>query len=217
MDVQTPIEEKPDEYAHVEIFGHRSHTGRVLEADRFGAKMLRIDVPKDGDFAKGFVSHFYGGSSIFSVTPCDLAYVQRANKGREPAGMISYRSELGRENFQVADDEVDDTVFNEADDSDIPAAPEPPPGTPLCTFPLLSDIVPGDKLIADGAFTCLKEGEVCEVKHDDGGIYVECANGRHFLEGQRGHRDRCVGFDRYVEPPAPPSPAPQYADDEILF
>jgi hypothetical protein len=69
-----------DEFAIVEIFGHRRLAGRVMEVERFGAKLLRIDVPKEGDFAKGFTTQFYGGASLFSVTPCDLAMVIKHNK-----------------------------------------------------------------------------------------------------------------------------------------
>ncbi len=76
-----------DDYAIVEIFGHRRHVGRVLEVERFGAKMLRVDVPTDGDFAKGFVSHFYAGGAIFSLTPTDADTVRRSNERRETFGV----------------------------------------------------------------------------------------------------------------------------------
>ncbi len=74
------------EYAVVEIFGHRRHAGRILEVERFGAKLLRIDVPADGDFARGYVSHFYGGAAIFSLTLSDLATVCRFNRATSSAG-----------------------------------------------------------------------------------------------------------------------------------
>lgn len=83
-------EEPAEEYAIVEIFGHRHHAGRIMEVDRFGSKMLRIDVPKDGDFGKGFTTHFYGGASIFSMTPCDLGTVQRANRPYQPASLLTH-------------------------------------------------------------------------------------------------------------------------------
>jgi len=41
--------------------GHRSHWGRSREEERFGAKMIRIDVPNQGDPAKGWTTHYYGG------------------------------------------------------------------------------------------------------------------------------------------------------------
>lgn len=69
------------EWAIVEIFGHRSHAGRTREEERFGAKMLRIDVPIKGDpSANGWETHWYGGSSIFSYTLTDEDSVMRSNK-----------------------------------------------------------------------------------------------------------------------------------------
>lgn len=68
----------------VEIFGHRSHAGRCREEERFGAKMIRIDVPIKGDpIANGWETHYYGGSSLFSYTPTDEASALRANKPYE--------------------------------------------------------------------------------------------------------------------------------------
>lgn len=85
------------EWAVVEIFGHRRHAGRTREEERFGAKLLRIDVPKivnvgvdlgaeagGGSFTStavvGWTTHYYGGSSIFSFTPTDEASALRINR-----------------------------------------------------------------------------------------------------------------------------------------
>ena len=68
------------EWAVVEIFGHRSHAGRIREEERFGNKMLRIDIPTDGDPAKGWTTHFYGAASIFSVALSDEASVLKFNR-----------------------------------------------------------------------------------------------------------------------------------------
>lgn len=74
------------EWAIVEIFGHRRHAGRIREEERFGSKMLRIDVPKSE--ATGldatWETHWYGGASIFSLTLTDEATVARANKRYDP-------------------------------------------------------------------------------------------------------------------------------------
>lgn len=56
------------EWAQVEVFGHRRHFGRIEEVERFGTKMLRIDVPTD-DPTK-FDTLLYGGASIFSIALC---------------------------------------------------------------------------------------------------------------------------------------------------
>lgn len=76
-----PVQEPTWEWAIVEIFGHRRHAGRAREEERFGAKMLRIDVPLKGDpSANGWETHWYGGSSIFSFTLTDEESVMRINK-----------------------------------------------------------------------------------------------------------------------------------------
>src|SRR5579862_6183288 len=94
------VEEPPQEYAVVEVFGHRKHAGRIIEVERFGTKLLRIDIPKDGDFALGFTTHFYGGPSIFSMTPCDLATVHRANRPYQPASMLTHRENADDEEVE---------------------------------------------------------------------------------------------------------------------
>jgi len=42
----------------------------------------------------------------------------------------------------------------------------------------------GAELIADGGFTCLADGDVCKVRKDEHGLYVACAEGKHYLDGQ---------------------------------
>lgn len=79
-------------------------------------------------------------------------------------------------------------------------------------FPKLSDLKPGDKLVADGGFTCLREGEVVMVRadekgdlfvlccaHDDGDFGKPVSDERmeqHFLIGQEGEDGECVGLFR---------------------
>lgn len=87
---ETPLDEG-FEWAIVEIFGHRKHAGRSREEERFGAKMLRIDVPTIGiNQAEGkpdevggvesWTTHWYGGASLFSYTLTDEATVMRINR-----------------------------------------------------------------------------------------------------------------------------------------
>lgn len=61
-------ETPPDEWAQVEVFGHRRHFGRIGEVERFGARLLRIDALTDDPAV--FETLFYGGASIFSIMPC---------------------------------------------------------------------------------------------------------------------------------------------------
>lgn len=91
-EVAAEAETQAWEWAIVEIFGHRRHVGKAREEERFGAKMLRIDVPKIGASADDITwsSHFYGGSSIFSYTVTDEKTVMNyAERSYTPA--IPYR------------------------------------------------------------------------------------------------------------------------------
>ena len=54
-----------EEWAIVELMGHRQHAGRVSEVARYGTVMLRIDIPVDGTF----VTKYAGGSTIYALTP----------------------------------------------------------------------------------------------------------------------------------------------------
>lgn len=91
------------EWAIVEIMGHRKHAGRVREEERFGVKMLRVDIPNEGDPEKGWTTHYYGGASIFSYTLTDEASVMRANKPWQP-----YRYQIEDQSAEDGDDHGED-------------------------------------------------------------------------------------------------------------
>lgn len=55
-----------EDWAIVELMGHLRRAGRISEVDRFGAKLLRVDIPAGEDF----VTEFYGGSAIYRLRPC---------------------------------------------------------------------------------------------------------------------------------------------------
>jgi len=78
----SPTTDEAFDWAVVEIFGHRRHAGRIREEERFGARMLRVDVPTVGSDGQpsAWVTHWYGGSAIFSLTTTDEATVLRANR-----------------------------------------------------------------------------------------------------------------------------------------
>jgi hypothetical protein len=99
------------EAAVVEIFGHRSHAGFIREEERFGAKMIRIDVPKNGDADHPiWETHWYGGASIFSLTLTDAASVFAANRPyRSPSRVL-----LEARDYGSADESPDDFDGNDA-------------------------------------------------------------------------------------------------------
>ena len=62
------LEEAYKGWAVVELMGHRVIAGQVSEVVQFGSPQLRIDVPGLDGTA---ITQFYGGSAIYSLTPCD--------------------------------------------------------------------------------------------------------------------------------------------------
>ena len=99
METQRDTQDDGWEWAVVEIMGHRRHVGRTREVERFGAKMIRVDVPACGNPAEhGWITHFYPGSALFSFTPTDEASALRANRPYEPPALYA---------LSAPDDEID--------------------------------------------------------------------------------------------------------------
>lgn len=88
-------------WAILELMGHRRLGGWVTEVELFGAKMCRIDIPstEGGDTndtlpcitnANGVkfnihVTQFYGGGSVYCVTPCTHEAAFAVAKTSQPA------------------------------------------------------------------------------------------------------------------------------------
>lgn len=79
------MEEAYTGWAILELMGHRRLAGRVCEADQYGARMVRIDVPHPTDPAGSDSTQFYGGGSIYCLTPCDEATARRFATRNQPA------------------------------------------------------------------------------------------------------------------------------------
>jgi len=47
----------------------------------------------------------------------------------------------------------------------------------------LADIKTGDRVVVDAGFTCMRPG-VHAVERDDGGLFIPCDHGKHYLDGQ---------------------------------
>lgn len=62
----------------------------------------------------------------------------------------------------------------------------------------LQDIKPGDRLTADGGFSCLDKGASYAVRsaEDAKGLFVNCADGKHYLDGQTDEAGHLVGLSR---------------------
>lgn len=56
-------------WAIVELMGHRKLAGYVSQAEQFGCAMLRLDVPGPNAGDPHLATQYYGGSSIYCITP----------------------------------------------------------------------------------------------------------------------------------------------------
>lgn len=72
-----------DSWAIVELMGHVRLAGRVTEESHFGAALGRIDIPTAG----GFVTQYFGGSSVYRITPTteEIARAVAAHNQPQPA------------------------------------------------------------------------------------------------------------------------------------
>lgn len=72
-------QESFDEWALVEVMGKSRYGGRVREADVFGVKMVRVDIPSaEGE---GFIqTKFFHANSLFCITPVTEAVVRAIAK-----------------------------------------------------------------------------------------------------------------------------------------
>lgn len=61
-------EERFEQWAVVELFGHQKIAGRVSNAQIGGATFIRVDVPQISDGAKGF-TRFYSPSAVYGINP----------------------------------------------------------------------------------------------------------------------------------------------------
>ena len=94
--IEQAIKPKLDCWGVVEIMGHTRLAGHLLEEERLGSVMLRVDVPKpDGEI--NFTRWFSGGA-IFSISPTtrEMA-IAMAQVGADGPPVKAYELEWGRE------------------------------------------------------------------------------------------------------------------------
>jgi hypothetical protein len=77
-------------WAVVELMGHRRLAGYVREVSMYGTAMLRVDVPGD-DPEKAHATQYYGGGSIYAITPCTEEVARSLSKQtRETPAAIAF-------------------------------------------------------------------------------------------------------------------------------
>ena len=63
----------------------------------------------------------------------------------------------------------------------------------------IRDVKVGDKLLTDSGFTCLRGGQVLPVLKDDGGHFITCDEGKHYLDGQADGDGNLIGLTKVAE------------------
>ena len=108
-----------DGWAILELMGHRIRIGLVQEAEMFGVKMLRIDIPA-GD---GTVTEFYQPQVIYALRPVaeEIARTEAARYGDpRPVRPIEYQQLPSPGNGRIADG---GGAFGDARDGDSDGRP----------------------------------------------------------------------------------------------
>lgn len=62
------------------------------------------------------------------------------------------------------------------------------------------EVVAGTKLVVDGRFNCMREGEVLKVKKSrEEELFVNCSVGRHYIHSQLNETNEYIGLTLYKE------------------
>lgn len=64
-----------------------------------------------------------------------------------------------------------------------------------------SDVQIGDRLVADGGFTCLPKDKLVTVESDGDGPFIRCSAGKHFLDGQTDDAGELIGLRAAADEP----------------
>lgn len=129
MDDKTDQTAEYEGWALLEIMGHRQTAGRISEVQIGGATMLRVDVPKPGHGGANnggaslalnggepaglaldeiAVTQYYGGSSIYCMTPCDEETARKALNRRWGLPRAVQLALPAVESAGTDDDDLDD-------------------------------------------------------------------------------------------------------------
>jgi len=97
----------------LELMGHVRLGGLISEEEKFGVKMGRIDVPVE----ESFVTQYFGGSSVYRLTPCTEEVARAVAKHSSVQPIHSYEMpqiEAAKRGLTTTADDFD----SEPDDGD---------------------------------------------------------------------------------------------------
>lgn len=120
-DMNEQVEQQNESaWAIVELFGHQMLAGAISKTERFGAVMLRIDVPASGR-APGFTRE-YSPSALFSITYASEEVVRLTARQLASKPINVYVPELDDYGRLLAENKKLKQVVN---DLTVGALPEP--------------------------------------------------------------------------------------------
>ena len=95
-----------DEWALVEIMGHRRYYGRVSAVERLGVTMLKIEVPQPE--GAGYEVIYHAPQAIYGMRPMLEKDVRHALFPPQPAALTAATPQLDDDGFWDYPDEYDD-------------------------------------------------------------------------------------------------------------
>jgi hypothetical protein len=78
-----------EEWAILELMGHRKIAGLVREATIAGGAFVRIDIPA-AEAGKWTVTQYYSPSSVYCMTPCTEALARQIAASYQPVPVNRY-------------------------------------------------------------------------------------------------------------------------------
>lgn len=100
-------EDKFEEWAIVDLFGHRRIAGKISECMIAGAPFLRLDIPEEEDNV--FTTQYYSPGAVYSMTPTDEQFVRQLAKQFRPEPVHRWQLPMfNQDHKKECDDTWDD-------------------------------------------------------------------------------------------------------------
>ena len=105
------MNEKFEQFAIVELFGHQVIAGKVSDQVIGGQGFVRVDVPAVND--QDEYTKFFGSGAIYAITPCDERTMLAAVQGLRQKPIDVWKLNLPQLPASVEPDNSDDEGFDD--------------------------------------------------------------------------------------------------------
>lgn len=105
-------------WAILELMGHTKLAGFVTEEKRFGSEIGRIDIPTSADDPTKFFTQYFGGQTIYRLTPCTEQVARAFALGHQPRPVYVYELQLPAPRPISTKGEPDEVDIDEEEDED---------------------------------------------------------------------------------------------------